>query len=151
MAADYLSPYIAGMFRSSANLTLRELGSKNLAQATIPSAGPASPWTFQLILPPRHSTSSCSTTVPPKPSELGTCHLSSPNHKRLNVYLINYRSRPSGPSGSKSADIAFVFFYGIPLEYESSRNGATQSLRRVLPWCLLGGTDHGRPAVLKRR
>ena len=33
--ADYLSPYIAGMFRSSANLTLRELGSKNPAQARI--------------------------------------------------------------------------------------------------------------------
>ncbi len=28
--------------------------------------------------------------------------------KRLNVYLINYRSKPSGYSGSTPADIAFV-------------------------------------------
>ena len=33
------------------------------------------------------------------------------------------------------------------MEYKSSRIRATQSLRQVLPWCLLGGTDHGRPAV----
>ncbi len=29
----------------------------------------------------------------------------------LNIYLIHYRSKPSGPSGSKSADIAFVFLF----------------------------------------
>jgi hypothetical protein len=83
MTEVYLSPYIAGMFRSSANLTLRELGSKNPAQATIPSAGLAPSWTFQLTLPPCHSTSSCLTTAPPNPPQLGICHLSFLNHKQL--------------------------------------------------------------------
>ena len=44
-------------------------------------------WTFRLTLPPCHSTSFCSTTVPPNPSQLGTCLLSFPNHKQLTLIL----------------------------------------------------------------
>ena len=90
MTAVYLSPSIAGMFQSSANLTLRELGSKNQAQAMIPFAGLAPSWTFRFTLPHRHSISSYSTTVPPNPSPLGTCHHSFPNHTQLPPILIHH-------------------------------------------------------------
>ena len=38
-------------------------------------------------------------------------HMRSCRILRLNVYLINYRSKPSGHSGSTPADIAFVFLF----------------------------------------
>ena len=71
--------------------------------------------------------------------------------KRLNVYLINYRSKPSGYSGSKSADIAFVFLFrhsnGIREQSQRSDTIPKTGVALVPP----GRTDHGRPAVLKRR
>ena len=70
---------------------------------------------------------------------------------RLNVYLINYRSKPSGHSSSKSADIAFVFLFwhstGIQEQSQRSDTIPKTGVALVPP----GRTDHGRPAVLKRR
>ena len=54
---------------------------EELSSSNNMSAGLAPSWTFRLTLPPRHSISSCSTMVTPNPSQLGTCHLSFPNHK----------------------------------------------------------------------
>ncbi len=82
MTMAYLSPSITGTFQSSANLILRELESKNPAQATIPSYGLALSWTSRLTLPLRLTTSSCSTMVLRNPSKLGTCLRSFPNHQR---------------------------------------------------------------------
>ena len=69
--------------------------------------------------------------------------------KRLNVYLINYRSKPSGHSGSTPADIAFVFLF-------QHSTGIRQPQRsHAIPETDIAleppaRTNHGHLAVLKR-
>ncbi len=123
MTAVYLSPSIAGMFRSSANLTLRELGSKNQAQAMIPFAGLAPSWTFRLTLPHRHSISSYSTTVPPNPSPLGTCHHSFPNHTQLPPILIHHT-------------FFLRFFVSTPRLRLTMKDNTTKGISPILRWGL---------------
>jgi hypothetical protein len=70
--------------------------------------------------------------------------------KRLNVYLINYRSKPSGHSGSTPADIAFVFLFrhstGIREQPQQSDAIPETGISLEPP----ARTDHGHLAVLKR-
>jgi hypothetical protein len=70
--------------------------------------------------------------------------------KRLNVYLINYRSKPSGHSGSTPADIAFVFLFwystGIREQLQRSNAIPETGVALVPP----ARTNHGQQAVLKR-
>ena len=69
--------------------------------------------------------------------------------KRLNVYLINSRSKPSGHSGSTPADIAFVFLF-------QHSTGIRQPQRsHAIPETDIAleppaRTNHGHLAVLKR-
>jgi hypothetical protein len=71
-------------------------------------------------------------------------------YKRLNVYLINYRSKPRGYSGSTPADIAFVFLFrhstGIREQSQRSDSIPEMGVALVPP----ARTNHGQPAVLKR-
>ena len=70
--------------------------------------------------------------------------------KRLNVYLINSRSKPSGHSGSTPADIAFVFLFrhstGIREQPQRSHAIPETGIALEPP----ARTNHGHPAVLKR-
>jgi len=70
--------------------------------------------------------------------------------KHLNVYLINYRSKPSGHSGSTPADIAFVFLFrhstGIREQPQQSDAIPETGISLEPP----ARTNHGHLAVLKR-
>ena len=68
---------------------------------------------------------------------------------RLNVYLINYRYKPSGHSSSTPADIAFVFL----VRHSTGKREQPQRSDTIPETGVAleppARTDHGHPAVLR--